>query len=190
LRKEFISARKNFENSRTESAGKVYLSMASLKLKKYLILLLLSNYLAEQSLLNFEMKFSQWVGQYDEVLNLFLGIDKHPEHFCLRPKVKQDPKDKVEIILEARKGDVLTKRNTLKADHFPSCQRKSLLPHLEGSPNYRKVDGANGHIYGVAIPTFTGVRSVLDHIKAKKNNVIWICLREEPVCYSISFPTK
>eukprot|EP01080_Neovahlkampfia_damariscottae_P005741 gene5741-9563_t len=188
LRKEFVGLLKLFESSRTDSTGKVFLHQASMKLKKYLILLLLSNYLAEQSLSDFNLKFSDWVSQYDDVVNLFSDIERYPEHLCSQPKIKDDPTDKVSMILSSRKGNVMGKRNMLKADHFPSCQRKSLLPHLEGAPNYRKVENVKGHIYGVAIPTLIGIKSVLDYISAKKNQVYWICLREEPVCYIDGIP--
>ncbi|XP_028779421.1 paladin-like [Neltuma alba] len=43
------------------------------------------------------------------------------------------------------------------------------------------------HVHGVAIPTFDGIRNVLNHIGAQKEGkrvqVLWINLREEPVVY-------
>jgi len=44
-------------------------------------------------------------------------------------------------------------------------------------------------VHGVAIPTTDGIRNVLKHIGAraegKKAQVLWINLREEPVCIFI-----
>jgi hypothetical protein len=35
---------------------------------------------------------------------------------------------------------VLGRKTILKSDHFPGCQNKRLLPHVEGAPNYRQID--------------------------------------------------
>lgn len=44
-------------------------------------------------------------------------------------------------------------------------------------------------VHGVAIPTIDGIRNVLTHIRAHMNGeqirVLWINLREEPVCFLI-----
>lgn len=45
-----------------------------------------------------------------------------------------------EHVIIARNGSVLGKKTILKSDHFPGCQNKRLLPHVEGAPNYRQVD--------------------------------------------------
>jgi hypothetical protein len=46
------------------------------------------------------------------------------------------------------------------------CQNMKLCPLLEGAPNFRQVEGLP--VYGVAIPTVRGVRTVLDQIGAAK----------------------
>lgn len=45
-----------------------------------------------------------------------------------------------ENVIVSRQGSVLGKKTILKSDHFPGCQNKRLLPHVEGAPNYRQVD--------------------------------------------------
>ncbi|KAL2634189.1 hypothetical protein R1flu_005668 [Riccia fluitans] len=89
-----------------------------------------------------------------------------------------------EHVIVSRGGAVLGKKTILKSDHFPGCQNKRLLPHIEGAPNYRQVGGLP--VYGVAIPTVEGIRQVLELIGARKNGgqrVLWHNLREEPVVY-------
>lgn len=89
-----------------------------------------------------------------------------------------------EHVIISRNGSVLGKKTILKSDHFPGCQNKRLLPHVEGAPNYRQV--GNKPVYGVAIPTVDGIRRVLELIGASKygcQRVLWHNLREEPVIY-------
>jgi hypothetical protein len=45
-----------------------------------------------------------------------------------------------EDVIVSRGGSVLGKKTILKSDHFPGCQNKRLLPHVDGAPNYRQVD--------------------------------------------------
>jgi hypothetical protein len=45
-----------------------------------------------------------------------------------------------EHVIIWRNSSVLGKKTILKSDHFPGCQNKRLLPHVEGAPNYRQVD--------------------------------------------------
>ncbi|CAM6102777.1 unnamed protein product [Calypogeia fissa] len=89
-----------------------------------------------------------------------------------------------ENVIIARGGSVLGKKTILKSDHFPGCQNKRLLPHVEGAPNYRQVGSLP--VFGVAIPTVDGIRQVLELVGSSKNGdqrVLWHNLREEPVLY-------
>lgn len=58
-----------------------------------------------------------------------------------------------------------------------------LTPLIEGAPNFRQVPGLP--VYGIAIPTVTGLRLVLDKLGAGKGRrkVLWHSMREEPVLY-------
>lgn len=58
-----------------------------------------------------------------------------------------------------------------------------LTPLLDGAPNFRQVPDLP--VYGVAIPTVSGVRRVLDTLGAWKGRrkVLWHNMREEPVIY-------
>eukprot|EP00882_Tetradesmus_deserticola_P024636 GHRQ01026937.1.p1 GENE.GHRQ01026937.1~~GHRQ01026937.1.p1 ORF type:complete len:178 (+),score=59.55 GHRQ01026937.1:160-693(+) len=90
---------------------------------------------------------------------------------------------KPEDVVRSRAGDVLIKNTLLKADHFPGCQNTKLTPLLDGAPNFRQVDGLP--VYGVAIPTVRGLRSVMDVLGAAQGQrgVLWHNMREEPVLY-------
>jgi hypothetical protein len=56
-----------------------------------------------------------------------------------------------------------------------------LTPLIEGAPNFRQVAGLP--VYGVAIPTVSGLRLVLDRLGAGRGQrkVLWHNQREEPV---------
>lgn len=88
-----------------------------------------------------------------------------------------------EEVVAQRTGDVLLRYTILKSDHFPGCQNTRLTPLLDGAPNFRQVSGLP--VYGVAIPTVSGLRTVLDLLGAAKSRrkVLWFNLREEPVLY-------
>ncbi|GAB4814185.1 hypothetical protein N2152v2_001231 [Parachlorella kessleri] len=88
-----------------------------------------------------------------------------------------------EEVVAVRSGAVLLKNTILKSDHFPGCQNMKLTPLLEGAPNFRQVPGLP--VYGIAIPTVTGLRLVLDKLGASKGRrrVLWHSMREEPVIY-------
>lgn len=88
-----------------------------------------------------------------------------------------------EEVVAHRDGSVLLRHTILKSDHFPGCQNTRLRPLLDGAPNYRQI--ADMPVYGVAIPTVSGVRRVLDTLGAGKGKrkVLWHNMREEPVIY-------
>jgi len=88
-----------------------------------------------------------------------------------------------------RNGMVLTRGSILKSDHFPGCQRlKNAKVSIEGAPNYREIWTAkesddNVGIYGTGIPTVEGLRGILRDVSAKRQTMVCINLREEPILY-------
>jgi hypothetical protein len=56
--------------------------------------------------------------------------------FHAKMAASREPED----VIVSRGGSVLGKKTILKSDHFPGCQNKRLLPHVDGAPNYRQVD--------------------------------------------------
>ncbi|PSC67685.1 paladin isoform X1 [Micractinium conductrix] len=93
------------------------------------------------------------------------------------------PDVSAEEVVGTRCGDVLLRHTILKSDHFPGCQNMKLTPLLDGAPNFRQV--ADLPVYGVAIPTVSGLRLVLDKLGAGagRRKVLWHNQREEPVVY-------
>lgn len=98
-----------------------------------------------------------------------------------------------ESIIRSRHGLVLQSNFSLKSDHFPGCH-KEWIPYVgtplytiislflfiscsEGAPNYRKVDGVP--IFGVGIPTETGLQYVLSDLKKSFNKVLllFVCTK-------------
>ncbi|KAK6803962.1 hypothetical protein RDI58_001746 [Solanum bulbocastanum] len=82
-----------------------------------------------------------------------------------------------------RNGEVLGPQTVLKSDHCPGCQHPGLPEILEGAPNFREIPGFP--VYGVANPTVSGIRSVIQRIGSSKGGrpVFWHNMREEPVIY-------
>ncbi|KAL6070801.1 Paladin [Balamuthia mandrillaris] len=107
------------------------------------------------------------------------------EGVCTTDKVNLKNVDEKDVILK-RAGNVLVTGTILKSDHFPGCQRASILPHITGAPNFRKVEGAS--VYGVAQCTVEGVANILEYVQANYAksapcSFIWTNLREEPIVY-------
>jgi hypothetical protein len=109
-----------------------------------------------------------------------------------------------EAVVAVRRGDVLLPHTILKSDHFPGCQNMKLTPLIDGAPNFRQIPGLP--VYGVAIPTISGLRRVLERLSSEPTTthgndnttassssftttpssprpVLWHNLREEPVIY-------
>lgn len=66
---------------------------------------------------------------------------------------------------------------------YTGCHNSKLTPILEGAPNFRKIEGLP--VYGVAIPTVTGLRNVLNELNSNggHRSVFWQNLREEPLIF-------
>lgn len=91
----------------------------------------------------------------------------------------------VEEVVMSRDGAVLSPQMILKFDHFPGCQKLSLLERIEGAPNYRFIENDDSMgIYGVAMPCATAIPVIVQKMQANKaQHIQWICLREEPVIF-------
>ena len=97
--------------------------------------------------------------------------------------------------VQQRTGAILSRSMILKSDHFTPLPSSSTSPttaaptsqldlHLLGAPNLQQIKPFL--LFGVGQPTISGIRTVLNLIKAKsphRRHVQWICLREEPIVY-------
>jgi hypothetical protein len=96
-----------------------------------------------------------------------------------------------QVVVNGRSGEVLSQGRMLKRDVYPGLHSTSLQqgqnpqPLVEGAPNFRQVPGSP--VFGVAQPTVTGLRSMLEQMGAGPGGsgptVNWTSLREEPVVY-------
>ncbi|GMH33294.1 hypothetical protein BSKO_01128 [Bryopsis sp. KO-2023] len=105
-----------------------------------------------------------------------------PAHDEIESGEQRDAKEG-ERVVAGRAGSVLIQNTILKADHFPGCQNKKLIPNIDGAPNFRQVEDLP--VYGVAVPTVVGLRIVLDIVGADRGQrkVLWHNMREEPLIY-------
>jgi hypothetical protein len=101
----------------------------------------------------------------------------------------QEPKQllmAVSAVVKNRTGSVLARQMILKSDHFETGIDSKLDVHLLGAPNFRLADL---HVFGVAQPTLSGIRTVLTLLRCHPEASIpsspafWVSAREEPVIY-------
>jgi len=155
-----------------------------------------------------DLTFTEWVKSKSEVATLINQLHSKPRqglkivlpHEVPAPRHEQtshlgSSEDEIQQAIIDRVGDVLCTNTILKSDHFPGCQRKGLVPRLSGAPNFRRVDGLDVNVYGVAQCTIQGIISVLDHLckepqrpsflvkDVKLPTVVWTSLREAPIIY-------
>lgn len=93
--------------------------------------------------------------------------------------------DEVSRVLRGgRDGRVLRKQTVLKADHYPSCHNPQLQEQVEGAPNFRQPMEQQGlPVFGTAAPTHDGLVAVCERISPRKEPILWINLRQEPMLY-------
>jgi hypothetical protein len=158
-------------------------------LERYFYLLLFNSYLSTQTLAGFPLAFTEWVKTKSEIATLThhmhakpqqaLKLVLHEDLLVVQPTSGAEASavssslasattatastggESAEQAIVDRTGDVLVTNTILKADHFPGCQRKGLLPRLNGAPNFRRVEGIDVNVYGVAQCTIEGFHSCL-----------------------------
>ncbi|KEG08823.1 metal ion binding protein [Trypanosoma grayi] len=143
------------------SANKVKVMREAVSMvRTYLLVLLCTIYIDSVGDVSTSEPFSDWVEKRVEVANIIANLDQRAEH-----TIKYvESHNLLKADVSRRNGDVLTANFALKADHFPGCQKKGLVPEVCGAPNFRKVDNVN--VYGVAIPTLMGIHNILSVLGA------------------------
>uniref|UniRef100_A0A6B2KYI3 Tyrosine specific protein phosphatases domain-containing protein n=1 Tax=Arcella intermedia TaxID=1963864 RepID=A0A6B2KYI3_9EUKA len=161
----------------------VLLDAAKSYLETYCKLILFSSYLWQDSVGN--ETFEVWVKRRAELKWILSELKENPvqalQSSATIPTVLHD--EEPGTVVKMRDGPVLQSSHILKSDHFPGCH-KDWLPYFSGAPNFRQVSGFP--IFGVGIPTRTGLENVFSLIPQKR--VFWIFLREEPVIYVNGLP--
>lgn len=175
--------------NRTEVDIKIHNRKIVSTISRYLFLILYNSYIhsMENLLTPPTQTFDEYYRAHTEFKTIQDSLRAQPQTiFKLKP---QNP-----TVIESRSGNVLTHGTLLKSDHFPGCQRKSMLPAINGAPNYRQI--SDTRCYGTAIPTSEGIVNVLKYLgcvgdqNAANNSsttslasAVWVSLREEPVVY-------
>jgi len=115
--------------------------------------------------------------EYDDSVDL--SVD---ERATAKPVIEPVPPDEVSCVCRGvRDGRVLRKQTILKADHYPSSHNKE-LPIISGAPNFRQAS-TDLPIFGVAMPTSDGLRSVCAAVAPEHQQIVWFNLRQEPCIY-------
>eukprot|EP01119_Soliformovum_irregulare_P014208 TRINITY_DN3878_c0_g1_i1.p1 TRINITY_DN3878_c0_g1~~TRINITY_DN3878_c0_g1_i1.p1 ORF type:complete len:1108 (-),score=338.31 TRINITY_DN3878_c0_g1_i1:397-3720(-) len=187
LRTKIDDTRDKYEKAREEEGSRDFLRRIEGFIQRYFSLILFDSYASSQLKGIKEgdkyIPFSEWYASRPEIMTISRELHENPAKAF---QTFSDSKMSWEVI-NSRHGDVMGVNTILKSDHFPGCQRMSLLPHIPGAPNYRQVQGLC--VYGVAIPTIEGMKNTINHLLKTSNTsvppkkVLWISLREEPVIY-------
>eukprot|EP00835_Amoeboradix_gromovi_P005034 NODE_437_length_8620_cov_0.295857.p1 type:complete len:1033 gc:universal NODE_437_length_8620_cov_0.295857:8421-5323(-) len=190
IRQSIDKYRIEAESTNNDELRLDYINKGILNLQRYFILIVFSAYLDQnqphQSYKEL-IPFGTWLHDHVEILQMF----KSPKTIAdLIPVEQILPGDGLALTNEVlnvvlnRNGQVLAQNTILKDDCFPGCQKLSLMDRIEGAPNYRSSDYSR-NIYGLAMPTYEGIKSVLNKINKP---VYWTSLREEPVIYVLDKP--
>ena len=73
--------------------------------------------------------------------------------------------------------------------NLAGCQNTKLTPLIDGCPNFRQVEGLP--VFGVAVPTVSGLRLALDEVRRRVpagTRIYWRNMREEPLIYITGRP--
>eukprot|EP00834_Sanchytrium_tribonematis_P007654 NODE_726_length_4415_cov_0.494556.p1 type:complete len:1175 gc:universal NODE_726_length_4415_cov_0.494556:3709-185(-) len=186
------------ESTNNEKIRAECIAKGVLNLERYFILIVFQSYLDQNAPDAYLIKFGQWLKQHEEILQMFKELSKASIKDLLSID-KILPGDGLALtneilkVVKSRNGQVLAQNTILKDDCFPGCQKLTLLDRIVGAPNYRRVEYKDlvhayhdpDSCYGVAMPTFDGIKNTIDRIKGK---VYWTSLREEPVIYVLNKP--
>ncbi|MFN8610515.1 MAG: hypothetical protein U0931_23450 [Vulcanimicrobiota bacterium] len=137
------------------------------------------------------------MGALGSMASIFMGASPAGAEPVAQVQVQANPQQNpiadltTQVVVHARHGQVLSQDRMIKMDAYPGLHKATLQqgahpqPLIEGAPNFRQVPGTD--VYGVAQPTVSGLKSVLNELKAGPNGtgptVTWTTLREEPAIY-------
>eukprot|EP01084_Bolivina_argentea_P074160 134554_1 len=210
VKEAIYESRAAWENARTAEESQAYLQKSMRHLRIYTNLICFNAYLFEyyyakkyNDLISIKYKllsFSEWMASRGE---LKLWLNKMVQNAPLALSMVSAPRNLDDSPLEeseaahfaqvfeqrGKKSSVLSGNAMLKVDYFPGCAQLQSNIDAESAINFRYIDAIG--VAGVAIPTTAAMQEVIvfcaNQWKLKSNsgkaNIIWICLREEPVLY-------
>ncbi|KAF8340378.1 inositol hexakisphosphate-domain-containing protein [Cantharellus anzutake] len=68
---------------------------------------------------------------------------------------------RIDLIIKARNGSVLSRGSILKTDHYPTGRALNLDVTITGAPNFRSPRVGSLNVFGVAQPRINGLKAVL-----------------------------
>ena len=168
-------------------------------LRRYFFLIAFQGYLASVSPDSLDQleTFKSWRAQRREIDGMLSELDINNPG-CLLPIHHLTPGEgfalstEISSTLRNRRGSILAANTILKSDHFPGSQKLTLPDRVPDAPNFRAIpiadiDRQHPHfIYGIGMPTKPAMYAVLDKVGAGpggSRQLLWICLREEPVIF-------
>ncbi|PRP83694.1 hypothetical protein PROFUN_03849 [Planoprotostelium fungivorum] len=189
LRGKIDEMREKYERSRTPEEVTYFRKVLLHFVSRYVYIIIINSYLSQQWMeerTEIELFMEEFHSDAEKSIRILKDVDAFdPSVHIVTDNWATPSKEFVSKVVSSRRGDVLDPSTIMKSDHFPGCQKMSILPHLPGAPNFRSVPGMN--VYGVAIPTYQGMKNVLDHLNpgagGNMKKAVWISLREEPVIY-------
>ena len=166
-----------------------------LNLQRYFMLIVFNAYLNQNKPDAYLIPFHLWLEQHEEIKQMMHDLqqasfkDVVPVN-VLAPGDGLALSNEVLQVVSRRNGQVMGQNTILKDDAFPGCQKPSLIERVQGAPNYRKVEFSkvteySGSCYGIAMPTYEGIKNCLSKINSL---CFWTSLREEPVVYILNKP--
>ncbi|XP_004345330.1 hypothetical protein CAOG_06581 [Capsaspora owczarzaki ATCC 30864] len=200
LRESVDLCRKLAEQESDETRQHVHIRTGIAQLKRYFLLIAFQAYLLQNNSTSLDQmpSFASWMQAHVE-LNGMLEDISEGGMLSLRPvhEVEIDSgvftlTNEVTSVIRSRSGAVLAPLTILKSDHFPGCQKLSLLDRIDGAPNFRQVAlsqfGARTgpSVFACAVPTVPAIKLVVSRTGAGPGGartLLWTSLREEPVVY-------
>lgn len=148
-------------------------------IKKFYILVCLHSYVNLRSPLH--KSFEEWILARKDILILYNKINHYTTADFAESTILKDNNIKLQ------NGIVLNQHSILKNDYFIGSKFFTTFEHITGLQNLRIVKTAETLIVGLSMPTKKGIKNLKRHLNERYDlpteDIIWICLREEPVIY-------
>eukprot|EP00158_Paraphelidium_tribonemae_P007900 Partr_v1_DN28391_c0_g1_i1_m78600 putative phosphatase domain containing, paladin 1 len=162
-----------------------YLEKSVAYLERYFFLLCFASFIYSSQTMPGQSSFSAWLGGRLEIVNMLNTLRRAANRLFLFRPIEELSYMKSELdenVVRERDGTVLGSHVILKHDQWFTAD-DSYLPdiRIEGAKNFRRI--ALLPLYAVAQPTLDALKQVKGYISKSFPKILWINLREEPLCY-------
>ena len=156
-------------------------------LERYFFLLCFASFIF-QNRTNQQASFYEWLRGRHEILNMLNRLRRATNRLLLFRPVEELSNLKTELdenVISERDGAVLGSHVILKNDQWiitlPGSPTKTESVQFDGAPNFRQIN--NLPLFAVAQPKVKALQDIVQYICGSFGNIVWINLREEPLCY-------